>query len=244
MQSVASDTTKILTEKLSLNRELAHLKPELEHLRSQTVSHQSILLEKLELQRQLSHLEIQLETEKRSLQHARLNEGLKQTQDAKLESQIESLEVELVKERQQRERSEKEFQRRISDWESKNTTLESRLITFRNKLRITKEQLREAQAAVKLAHIPAPRESEHTRVMGIKKDFPQVSLKRKSVHLEADSMLGTPGDLPAIKKTKISATLPGDKSNFSITPFLNRVSSIRKESSFNECSGSDNDQHM
>jgi hypothetical protein len=70
MDSVAKESTRVLTEKLSLDRELATLKPELDHLKSQATRQHTIITENLALQRQVSTLEAQLETEKRAAQRA------------------------------------------------------------------------------------------------------------------------------------------------------------------------------
>src|SRR5206468_8938564 len=85
LAGVTNDSTKLLTEKLALSRELALLKPELEHLRSQATYHQTTLSEKLALQRQVSTLEVDLETEKRAAQRASRKESKNNENDAKLQ---------------------------------------------------------------------------------------------------------------------------------------------------------------
>lgn len=67
---MSEDSTKILSEKLALSRELAVLKPEIDHLRSQLSHQKDVLAEKLALERQLSTLEVELANEKRATQKA------------------------------------------------------------------------------------------------------------------------------------------------------------------------------
>lgn len=237
LQSVTSDSTRLLTEKLSLVRELSCLKPEMEHLRSQAAVNQSLLSEKLALQRQLNAIQVELETERRSAQLAHAKEGKLQAEDAKLEIRIESLQADLLRERRQRERSERESQRVQTDWNNKKTTLESRLDAFRNKLRITKEQLKEAETELKKTQLST------NGLLNRSTDASEISRKRKAAQAEDESTIGTPGNPRTMKKIKKGVTLPGDKSTFSITPFLNRASSVALES-FEEFSDKDHNEDM
>lgn len=244
LQSVTSDSTKLLTEKLSLAREIASLKPEIDHLRSQAASHQSLLSEKLTLQRQLATVQVELETEKRSIQRMQAKESRLQAEDAKLENQIESLQAELAQERRQREKAEREAIKAAADWESKKATLESRLDAFRNKLRMTKEQLKATQADVQNAQQTTRAVSCQPGTTGPEKEVGKIARKRTSTLLDTDSVIGTPGLLPARKKNKSSSTLPGDKSTFSITPFLNRATSVTLEDATREAGSSDKEDEI
>lgn len=222
------DSTKILTEKLTLARELSSLKPELDHLRSQATSHQSLLAEKLSLQRQLSTLQVELETEKRSTQRALAKEGKLQAEDAKNESQLESAQADLAKERRERQRVEREAQKTSTESENRVTTLESRIDAFRNKLKTTKEQLKETQTSLQKAEASA--NAVASRALNQAPSWALTQRKRPAVQMDADTMIGTPGDLPAAKRSRKTSTLPGEKSTFSITPFLNRTASVAPES--------------
>ena len=244
LHGVTMDSTKLLTEKLTLARELSSLKPELDHLRSQVASHQTLLAEKLSLQRQLSTVQVELETEKRSTQRVLAKEGKSQAEDAKLESRVESLRAELAKERRERQKIEREAQKVSAELENKNTTLESRLDAFRNKLKTTKEQLKEMQTALQRAEASA--QAPSSRV--VTSANPAVFLarnprKRAAVEMDADTMIGTPGDLPVAKRNKKVSTLPGEKSTFSITPFLNRTASVAPESPASGHAGRDGEDN-
>lgn len=112
MNGVTMDSTKILTEKLSLSRELAILKPELEHLRSQATYQQSVLSEKLALERQVSTLEVELETEKRSSKRA-MDKNKNKEKELELQQQLDDLQKELAKEKRDREKANKEAEKAI-----------------------------------------------------------------------------------------------------------------------------------
>ncbi|MCJ1389789.1 hypothetical protein MMC18_002646 [Xylographa bjoerkii] len=230
LQGVSMDSTKLLTEKLSLTRELASLRPELEHLKSQGAAHQSILAEKLALQRQLSTIQVELENEKRATQRALSREENKQDRDAELETQVDSLQAELTKERRDRQKAEREVQKVTTDFDGKKTILESRLDAFRNKLRMTKEQLKETQEEVQAARATARAQTAMNTAKDATVETTRNPRKRSLAQLDTDAGIGTPGILPAAKKSKRGSTLPGDKSTFSITPFLNRTMSIAPES--------------
>ena len=220
------DSTKLLTEKLALARELSSLKPEIDHLRSQALSHQTMLSEKLSLQRQLSALQSDLEMEKRARERAVAKEGKSQADEARVAKQIETLQAEADKERRERQKIERESQKVSADWETKLTTLESRLDGFRTKLKTTKEQLKESQAALHTARSATQAGAGRSISDDNTRNAGKEARKRTASLMEDDTMIGTPGNLQAAKKSKRASTLPGDKSTFSITPFLNRTVSV------------------
>lgn len=221
------DSTKLLTEKLTLARELSSLRPEVDHLRSQAASHQVILGEKLSLQRQVSTLQVELETEKRSMQRALAKEGRFQAEDAKLESRLESMQADLARTRREAERRDRDAQKASTESDNKIATLESRLDAFRNKLKSTKEQLKEVQSELQVAHASKDRSTANVKSST---STSKNANKRTAVQIEADTMIGTPGDQPAAKRSRQRGALPGDKSTFSITPFFNRTTSVAPES--------------
>ena len=223
------DSTKLLTEKLTLARELSALKPEIDHLRSQSASHQSLLAEKLSLQRQLGTVQIELTTEKRATQRALAKEEKIQAVDAKLESRLESLQADLVRERRERQTVEREARKDSTESGNRITTLESRLDAFRNKLKSTKEQLKEAKTSLQAAQ-----PSDHSRLSRASASTNPATMgnpcKRGAMQMDADTILGTTGGLPVAKKSKRGSALIGEKSTFSITPFLNRTTGVARES--------------
>ena len=244
------DSTKLLTEKLALSRDLAAIAPEVEHLRSQAASHQGLLSEKLSLQRQLSTVQVELETEKRTTQRALAKEGGRRAQDAQLESQLEDLQAELGKERRLRQKAERDLQQTISESDSKQTSLElkaarelkhalqeaesaqtvlsSRLDAFRTKLRSTKEQLKEAQDELKDARLKVTADVAPSKAR--QDNSNDLNPRKRSIARLDVSNIGTPDGMPYAKRTRQGSTIPGDKSTFSITPFLNKTASVAPDS--------------
>lgn len=190
-----------------------------------------MLSEKSALERRLSSLEQESEAFKRSAQVAQAAQQALQLEDERLQRQVRSLEAELDEERNQRMQAEERSEKVSSVWETKYTALEQRSNSFRAKLRVTMEQLKACRAELRDSRVSGPSEPGPLVIGAGKKGFAKPSLKRNSVQQQdADSMIGTPGDLPAAKKAKRSLALPGDKSAFSITPYLNRASSVALDS--------------
>ena len=245
LHGVTMDSTKLLTDKLTLARELTVLKPEVEHLRSQAASHQSLLADKLYLQRQLSTVQVELETEKRATQRALQKEAKTQAEDAKHESRVESLQADLAKERRERQRIDREAQKVSSESENRISTLESRLDAFRNKLKSTKEQLKDAQTS--LQTLQASNHSRFSRPSTSAKLNMSLAAnphKRAAAQIDADTIIGTPGDLPAAKKSKHGFAPLGEKSTFSITPFLNRAVCVASEDPRPDDASENNEQYF
>ena len=237
------DSTKLLTEKLALAREVTSLKPEIDHLRSQTVAHQAILAEKLTLQRQVGSLQVELDLEKRATQRAIAKEGKLQVEDAKTAAQLESLQAELTKERKERLKIERGAQKLSADCETRRIILESRLDSLKTQLKATKEQLKDCQSELQSARA-APRTVAGRSISHIALDeVTRDPRKRVASCLIDGTVIGTPGDLRATKKANRGSTLPGDKSSFSITPFLNRTACIAPDNSVEEkeSNGADED---
>lgn len=128
---MSDDSTKIIAEKLALSRELAVLKPEIDHLRSQVSHQKDVLAEKLALERQLNSLETELANEKRAVEKAiqrQESEGNQAGED--LQQRVEDLEKKLAAERKASQKAKKaqekgqsdaeeELQKQVADLEKK-----------------------------------------------------------------------------------------------------------------------------
>jgi hypothetical protein len=278
MNGITMDSTKLLTEKLAIARELAILKPELEHLRSQTSYQQTVLSEKLALQRQVSTLEVELEAEKRASKRVSQKnnieereselqqqieelqkdltrvkrEGEKALKDAEKEleaekraskrtaqknsnsiekeaefqQQLEGLQKDLAREKREGEKASKETEKELKASEIRQTVLESKLDQMRTKLRATKEQLKECQTELSQARAAVVK-AESAKIAPARNPR-----KRGACEMSTDEAIGTPdgvaarGKRPAAKRGRMDQTMVGEKSMFSITPFLNRTVNI------------------
>lgn len=145
INNFTQDSAKILTEKLALSRELALLKPEVEHLRSQLSHQKDVVAEKLALERQLNALEVELANEKRAAQKAASRQSRDTDAEEDLHNQIRELEKQLSKEK-------RAAQKAMQSQESKGTASEEELEELREKLAETEKMLAsEKKAATKAA---------------------------------------------------------------------------------------------
>jgi hypothetical protein len=143
-------------------------------------------------------------------------------QDANLKNQLEDLRKDLAKEKAEKQKKDKQTAKEAAEWEAQRTILDSKLEAFRSKLRSTKDQLKETREELQKAQVAA---AERRTTIA---DNPR---KRNIARFDPDATIGTPGDMPAAKRNKPAASaLPGDKSTFSITPFLNRTLSMAPDS--------------
>ena len=224
------DSTKLLTEKLSLQREISNLRPQLDHLQSQEESNRSLLAEKLSLDHQMTTLRLELENEKRSMQRILAKNGKERAEDAKLDHQLQALQAELNRERREKAKVEHESQEASNAWEAQKLALESRLESFRTKLRTTKESLKESQQELQNTRTELSSKAQERVDARAGPGTTLNARKRTAKQMQSDSMIGTPGDMADDRTTKRKSTLPGDKSTFSITPYLNRTASVAPES--------------
>lgn len=181
---------------------------------------------KAKLEERVESLILDVEREKKAASRAvKRADGIAEADD-----QVETLRDELEKEKKLRIKSDKSLQKAIDDFEAQKATLDEKLGQFRNKLKTTKEKLKETEmelAAVREAKSSKPSKTTTTAANPKKRGAAAVA------SFDADATtLGTPGDGgPAAKRGRKAAQGVGDKSTFSITPFLNRTASILPEDS-------------
>lgn len=186
-------------------------------------------------------LQIEVENEKRSTQRLAVKESRIPAGDAKFEDRLEAVQAELANERRERHNADREAQKVSTSLKNEISTYESRLGAFRGKLKSTKELLKETQAELQKANL-----ASLCIASTVAPSLPtgRNSRKRIASEMDADTMIGTPGYLPAAKRSKAKSTMPGEKSTFSITPFLNRTASVAPESPVPDGDRSDDEEDV
>ncbi|PGH11231.1 hypothetical protein AJ80_07236 [Polytolypa hystricis UAMH7299] len=215
-QLASADSNKLLAEKLQLTREISTLKAEMKQLASREPSYQSIISEKLGLERQLSSLEVELQSEKRASERARLKSTQQSEETATFSVQLDKMKKELSKERKERETAEEKAKTEAKEWERLRNDLEQQLRTIGT----------HPQTMVSSVEKPTRRsDRQGTGPQGLARGEkePHESRKRDISAFKSDMIIATPGAINLAKSKKLS-TVPGIKSNFSTTPFLNRNS--------------------
>ena len=230
LHGVTLDSTKLLTEKLALSRELSSLRPEIDHLRSQAVSNQALLADKLSLEYRIGTLQVELDNEKKATQRVLAREDKARNGDAEIEGQLEVLRVDINRERREKQKLERQAQQISSTWEAQKMALESRMDSLKNKLKTTKDALKETQQELQKARSTAGPAADQRAASAMAKSAAPYPRKRTALQMLSDSAIGTPGDPVNGKRSNRSSTLPGDKSTFSITPYLNRTASLAPNS--------------
>jgi hypothetical protein len=138
--------------------------------------------------------------------------------------QVDELRKQLAQEKQDRQKQEKEFQKVQAQMDGKHAVLDEKLNAFRTKLKSTKEKLKETETELQKA------KAEAASLPPVEKAVKNPR-KRLAVSADPDATIGTPGDGVPKKRTKRAGSAAvGDKSTFSITPFLNRTTSVVPDS--------------
>ncbi|VZI22223.1 unnamed protein product [Fusarium fujikuroi] len=201
------DSNKVLQEKLALTHKLDQIQPELEHLKTQLENHRAVVAQKQDLERQLSSIEVELENERRSKKRMQS----KNHDNDQVKEQLDEAKREL-------EKLKKEHTRELREGDLKDTRAE--LASCRAEL----EEARKALATSKT--------SKKSVTM---KEHPIGKKRAQDLSME-DISIGTPGPDEATlrrpsKKRGAERALVGEKSTFSITPFLNRTKNLSENMS-------------
>lgn len=211
------------TRKISTSKKEARLEKQLDELRKELAQ------EKEERQQVEVEAERKLATAREDLSK-QASKAAASKKDAEFEKQLENLKSEVAREKKERQQAQSAAERDAREWESKRTILEGKVEAMRTKLRATKEELKEVQASLAQTIAQASKPS-------VTIDLPEVqnkSRKRSALSI-LDNTIGTPdgiavrGKRPGQKRGKLDQTSLGEKSMFSITPYLNKTTNVLLE---------------
>ncbi|KAK8138812.1 hypothetical protein PG984_002192 [Apiospora sp. TS-2023a] len=173
-------------------------------------------------------LEEELQAEKRRSKKAQFKAS-DNTAEADLRSQLEDVEKKLAAEQKQKEKIRHQSQESLTEAEARNDALEKKLEKMRTKTREVQEQLKQCQSDLRKAQKSKSTVSEE---IAAKTAGRQAAFKRrKPLDIANDEIsqisIATPnGDekpRKGVKKRFVpEPSMVGEKSTFSITPFLNR----------------------
>ncbi|CAG8006841.1 unnamed protein product [Penicillium olsonii] len=231
----------VLAEKVQLSRELTALQSELERLKTQDGSYQAVVAKNNEMERLANSLEAQLDDEKHAHQRTQAKASQQATEITNLSARIEELRKEFAGELRAKQQQERDFQQQSSGWESQRTVLEGKVESLNKQLRASKSKLQEVQSELHQrgnvkAH--AANGSEATRSVPLQRPGP---ISRPSSHSGVE--IATPGAFRVQGKMRKDSAMPGEKSSFSITPFLNRTGGGLSDSPMSSVAGDDDVGH-
>ncbi|PLB41790.1 uncharacterized protein BDW47DRAFT_122241 [Aspergillus candidus] len=212
VNTVSADSQKLVAEKTRLSRDLASLQSEAERLRSQAASTSAAIAEKQALERQFNALDVELEDEKRAHNHTR-------AQASKLSDEIVTLTTKLDETRKKLAEVESSAHQQSRKWASERTTLEAKIESLSRKQSLDQESLAMAQANNQRRPV-AP---EATRLADPPPQTVPLKDQSRSSRFDPGMTISTPGAVRGAEKKKQPITRPGEKSAFSITPFLERT---------------------
>lgn len=174
---------------------------------------------------EIEQLRQELEQEKR--ERRKVEKASKQGSQS-TDTQVEAVRKELEEEKRERKKQEKEFSKTLAELQGRNTVLDDKLSAFREKLRSTKEKLKEKEAELERAERAQTAPPAKSKPAVAAKAAVKNARKRVAATAEPETMLGTPGDGFPAKKAKrgTSVSAVGDTSTFSLTPFLNRAGNV------------------
>jgi hypothetical protein len=208
----------------SHDAEIEELRQELEQERAARLKAEKASKKTSGHDAEIEELQQELEQERQARQKAEkiFKKGTQQD-----DSEAEEIKKALEEEKRERKKQEKEYTKTLAELQGRNTVLDDKLSAFREKLRTTKEKLKEKEAELDRMDRAQTAPPAKAAVAASSKPA-KTARKRMAATAEPETNLGTPGDGFPVKKTKrgTSVSAVGDTSTFSLTPFLNRNTSI------------------
>lgn len=213
----------------------------MERLKSQDGSYQAVVAKNHELERLTTSLEAQLDDEKHAHQCTQAKVSQQTTEVTNLSARIDELRKELAGELRHKQQQERDYHQQSTGWDSQRAVLEGKVDSLNKQLRASKSKLQEVQAELQQrssVKTHAANGSEPTRTVPLQRPGPS---SRPSSHSGVE--IATPGAFRVQSKIKKDTALPGDKSSFSITPFLNRTGGGLADSPMSSVAGDDDIGH-
>ncbi|PFH60722.1 hypothetical protein XA68_10478 [Ophiocordyceps unilateralis] len=234
LNEAAEDAGKTLEDKFALGRELDRLRPEMRHLQTQLAGYQAMVEERNDLRRQLDSLEVELDNERRSRQRAETKEDACKTRLEK----VDKTQAAEVRERDQ-------LKRELAEARALGDRLEERIASLKTKYKTAQGELKETRTRLQTSEAELERVRK-TAAAGVVANQ-GVAMGRKHRAQEANG-IHTPGSKAgkrpvAGKKRGVELTAAvGEKSTFSITPFLRRTKDLTDETAVIEEEGEEKEE--
>ncbi|KAM0277295.1 hypothetical protein ACHAQH_005885 [Verticillium albo-atrum] len=253
LRSQLAHQQNVLTEKLALERQLNSAEVELAaEKRARLQAAEQHDQEKSggdELKHKLKNVEKRLAAEKRDSERLRQELDLAQkgsrspdetnrAAESGLRERLNQLEASLSAEKSEANRAKKEAEVSLSELQAHNDTLESRVDNLKTRLRSTQNELKLCKVELEALRDPTSIKSQGaSRSSGSDN---HVIKKRRAIDMVTDDVTVEPvndGDFKSrrpVKKRGLDHTLLGEKSTFSITPFLNRTKGASVDATVDE----------
>ncbi|KAL5332675.1 hypothetical protein BJX70DRAFT_107849 [Aspergillus crustosus] len=218
----AAEFQKLQANKVHLSKEISNLQAEVERLKSQNISIQDLLAEKHNLTQLLNTLEVESKSEKRT--HERTL--AKESQQA---AEIAALTLSLEEVRQELEVARRSGQAKAWQADQVTTAQPSPGGRITGGAHGTSAHTQDRHQDG--TPIQRQQEAWNSTTSQVPAQRPTGVLPNLPGRLPSELTIATPGAVRAHNQQKHYSTLPGDKSAFSITPFLDRTAELGGASS-------------
>lgn len=229
LRKAAAHSEKLAAENISLSEKVLSLRSELARRGTQSTSVEDLHAGRDGLQQQLETLRGDLESEKTACERIRAKELQQAGEISDLTMHLEEMRKQISEQLEARSREERYAKQQSLEWERQRTALEEKIGLLHQKPRPTKDQSQETKNNVREGN---PKANDNDRRRPQSRSVP--AQHQTPARFNSDMAIGTPGAVQPNGRHKRAAALPGDKSAFSITPFLNRTSAKRNSPSSSE----------
>ncbi|KAL6690251.1 hypothetical protein J3F84DRAFT_390137 [Trichoderma pleuroticola] len=193
------DLSKALDENLALTKELQQLRPEMELLKQQVTNYEKMLSEQRKTE---------LAASKKQSKPERSND---ESEDmSELREALDKVTEKLAEEERQRESTKSNHRKQLEESERQNDKLEQKISKLEKKLKDSQKELRDVRKELKA---PQPSSKEDESEGGNTSNNQEATTKPRAKEER----------LSRRNKRTIEQAAVGEKSAFSITPFLNKT---------------------
>lgn len=192
------DLSKALDENMALTKELQQLRPEMELLKQQVTNYEKMLSEQRKME---------LASKKQSKSKSSNDESEDMSE---LRAALEKVTKKLAEEERQRESTKSNHRKQLEESERQNDKLEQRISKLEKKLKDSQKELRDVRKELKA---PQPSSKEDESEGGNTSNNQEATTKPRAKEER----------LSRRNKRTIEQAAVGEKSAFSITPFLNKT---------------------
>ncbi|RFU80250.1 hypothetical protein TARUN_1925 [Trichoderma arundinaceum] len=214
-ESPMQDLKKALEENIALTKELQQLRPEIELLRSQVTNYEKMISEQgLQQQQEQSRNELESKKQSKSKKSNDESENIVELR-SKLDRTIEKL----AEGQRQQEKMQLDHQKELDESQRQKHKLEERVSKLEKKLKDSQAELRDVRE-----ELQASRSNfREDRPEDEKTSNQELTEGSQNMDKSTATENGKPSRKTTSRKRATEQAMMGEKSTFSITPFLNRT---------------------
>ncbi|KAM0246698.1 hypothetical protein ACHAQJ_010134 [Trichoderma viride] len=209
------ELSKAVEENITLSKEIQQLRPEIELLRRQVTNYEKTISKQHGLQHQQEHLKAELASKKQSE-----SESLHDTSEdiVKLRSMLDETTERIAEGERQRERMKLDHQKQLDESQRQKHKLEEQVLTLEKELKDTQTELRDLRQGLQASQ-SSLKDRPGDGNTSNQEPTAKSHIKDRSSAAEKEKL----SRKTAARKRAMEQAMMGEKSTFSITPFLNKT---------------------